>query len=94
MVANLPRWLRGSNGRKESIASCPKCLTIETLWFWRNRLEPTRRFTQKSDGKVYHDCGSLLPCRLFTVLIETGGKNAVKIKEVKGATGEGNEERE
>ena len=27
-------------------------------------------------------------------LIETGGKNAVKIKEVKGATGEGNEERE
>ena len=72
MVANLPRWLRGSNGRKESIASCPKCLTIETLWFWRDRLEPTRRFTQKSDRKVYHDCGSLLPCRLFTIAYRDG----------------------
>jgi len=74
MVARLPRWLRGSNNHlKESIASCPKCLTLETLWFWRNRLEPTKRFTQKSDGKVYHDCGSLPPCRLFTAAYRDRG---------------------
>jgi len=56
---------RGSNGHKESIVSCPGCFTIETLWFRGDRLEPTKRFTQKSNGKVYHDCGSQLPCRLF-----------------------------
>ena len=66
MVASLPRWLRGeSMVGKELIASCPKCLTLETLWFWRGRLEPAKKFTQESDGKVYHDCGSQLPCRLF-----------------------------
>ena len=69
----LPRWLRGSNGRQESLVSCPKCLTIETLWFWRDRLEPTKRFTQESDGRVYHDCGSQLPCQLFTAAYRDGG---------------------
>jgi hypothetical protein len=69
MVANLPGWLRGSNDHHfmEFIVSCPRCLTLETLWFWRDRLEPTKRFSQKSDGKVYHDCGSQLPCRLFLI---------------------------
>ncbi len=56
---------RGSNGRKASIVSCPGCLTMETLWFRGDRLEPIKRFTQESNGKVYHDCGSQLPCRLF-----------------------------
>jgi len=68
MATYLPRWLRDSTKSmvgKEFIVVCPKCLTIETLWFWRDRLQLTRRFTQESDGRVYHDCGSQLPCRLF-----------------------------
>jgi len=56
---------RGSNSRKESIVSCPGCFTIETLWFRGDTLETTKRFSEDSDGKVYHDCGSQLPCRLF-----------------------------
>jgi hypothetical protein len=50
---------------REVIANCPKCLTFETLWFRRRVMMPTRRFKQNGGGKVYHDCGSNLPCRLF-----------------------------
>ena len=72
MVAYLPRWLRGeSMGGKRLIVSCPKCLTLETLWFRRGRLEPTKKFTQVN-GKVYHDCGSQLPCRLFSSVYRDG----------------------
>ena len=53
-------------GGKRLIVSCPKFLTVETLWFRRDRLEPTKKFTQEINGKVYHDCGSQLPCRLFS----------------------------
>jgi hypothetical protein len=53
----------------ELIASCPNCKTFETLWFIRDRLIPTRRFTQKKDGKIYHDCDSDQPCRLFPKFI-------------------------
>jgi hypothetical protein len=53
----------------ECICSCPNCKTFETLWFVRDRLVPTKRFEQKEDGKVYHDCGADEPCLLFPTLL-------------------------
>jgi len=49
----------------EVLASCPKCKTFETLWFKGNVLSPTKRFAQGLNKRVYHDCGSDEPCRLF-----------------------------
>jgi hypothetical protein len=46
---------------------CPRCLTLETLWFIDSVLVPTIKFSQGEDGGVYHDCkGSVEPCRLFS----------------------------
>ena len=51
---------------RELVASCPKCKTFETLYFKGEVMESAKRFTQKGDGKVYHDCaGPEVPCRLF-----------------------------
>jgi len=50
---------------REVIASCPGCCTFETLWFKGKVMIPTKKFKQRKDRKVYHDCGSKLPCRLF-----------------------------
>ena len=52
----------------EIIAFCPKCKTVETLWFVGDVLTQTRKFTQK-DVRVYHDCGSNEPCRLLPCLL-------------------------
>jgi hypothetical protein len=49
---------------KEITACCPHCKTIETLWFGDNRLLETRKFNQMG-GRIYHDCGSSEPCRLY-----------------------------
>jgi hypothetical protein len=43
---------------------CQGCKTLETLWFINGHLIETRKFNQ-TDGQVYHDCGSLEPCRLY-----------------------------
>ncbi len=48
----------------EVIAFCPVCKAFETLWFTGGRLTQTRKFSQYGD-KVYHDCGSDEPCRLY-----------------------------
>jgi hypothetical protein len=48
----------------EVIAFCPKCKTFETLWFTSGVLEQTRKFSQEG-ARLYHDCGSNEPCRLF-----------------------------
>lgn len=56
--------LVGRTVTSELVALCPKCKTLETLWFNRDGLIQTRRFYQE-DGKVYHDCGSSEPCRLY-----------------------------
>jgi len=45
------------------LAQCPKCKTVETLQFLEGKLMRSRKFFE-TDGKVYHDCGSSLPCRL------------------------------
>ena len=49
----------------ELIALCRGCLTFETLWFIGDSLVATRKFVQNGNGKVFHDCGSKEPCRLF-----------------------------
>ena len=48
---------------RDIMVQCPKCKTVETLQFVNDQLTPSRKFFQR-DGKVFHDCGSDLPCRL------------------------------
>ena len=48
---------------RDAVVQCPNCKTIETLQFVGGRLMRSRKFFE-SDGKVYHDCGSKLPCRI------------------------------
>ena len=50
---------------KEFIAVCPKCGTIETVWFTEDGLlVPTRKFRQYG-SRLYHDCGSDKSCHLY-----------------------------
>ena len=65
-----PKWaplkeMRG--GTRELLVFCPKCKTLEMLWFDNGYLMQTRKFDQ-TDGQVYHDCGSNQPCRLYRSL--------------------------
>jgi hypothetical protein len=46
------------------LAFCPSCKSFETVWFERGTLMSTRKFTQRG-GLVFHNCGSLRPCRLY-----------------------------
>ena len=48
----------------ELVAFCPKCKTLETLWFTGDKLIRTQRFNEEND-RVYHDCGSKESCRLY-----------------------------
>ncbi len=50
----------------ELMAFCPNCKAMETLSFGSRGLMATRRFSQRS-GKVYHDCGAGVPCRLYSL---------------------------
>jgi hypothetical protein len=66
-LAAKPKWaplkeMRG--GARELLVSCPKCKTLEILWFENGYLMQTRKFDQ-TDGQVYHDCGLNQPCRLY-----------------------------
>jgi len=56
---------------REFLCQCPKCLTFETVWLNGGKLMPTKRFKQDWDGKIYHDCSSKLPCRLYPRFIES-----------------------
>ncbi len=49
---------------KEMVTWCPQCGSVETLMFAGNVLVPTRKFHQEN-GKIYHDCGTIKPCRLY-----------------------------
>jgi hypothetical protein len=49
----------------EVMVFCPACKTFETIWINNGRLNQTRRFAQ-SGGRIYHDCSSNQPCRLYT----------------------------
>jgi hypothetical protein len=57
----------------EVVAFCPNCNTYETLWFEGDRLMQTRKFHQSGD-KIYHDCGSVRPCRLLVVYADKKAK--------------------
>ena len=44
---------------------CPKCKTLETVWFTEDGLlVQTQKFSQ-ADSRVYHHCGTREPCRLY-----------------------------
>lgn len=49
---------------EEAIAFCPRCKALQTVWVKSHTLMPTRKFTQEGT-KIYHDCGSRQPCRLY-----------------------------
>ena len=49
---------------RELVAFCPGCKTLETLWFSNGWLMQTRKFIQQGE-KVFHDCGTPEPCRLY-----------------------------
>ena len=63
LVRPQPSQVRFAPKPRDIMVQCPKCKTVETLQFVENMLTPCRKFFQR-DGKVYHDCGSNLPCRL------------------------------
>ena len=69
-----PRGFSVCGGKEsELLASCPKCKTFETLWFKGVVLTPTKRFAQGPNQRVYHDCGSHEPCRLFPKFVTECG---------------------
>jgi hypothetical protein len=59
-----PMAMDVSTGEHELVVFCPKCKTLETLWFTNGRLLPSIKFSQVN-GELYHDCGSQEPCRLY-----------------------------
>ena len=60
----IQREAEAETAGEEMVAVCPKCKTLETLWFTPGGLIQTRKFYQ-DHGKVYHDCGANQPCRLY-----------------------------
>jgi len=49
----------------EFMVFCPKCGTLETVWFTEDGLlVPTRKFSQYG-ARLYHDCGSDTSCHLY-----------------------------
>ena len=61
----VTRWDLNSPG--EIVVLCPHCKAIETLQITGGQLTPTRKFTQ-GGVRIYHDCGSISPCRVYTNL--------------------------
>jgi hypothetical protein len=51
-------------GTVEVVAICPKCKALQTIWVNDGVLMSTRKFAQVG-GRIYHDCGSAQPCRLY-----------------------------
>jgi hypothetical protein len=47
------------------VVFCPKCKALQTVQISGTRLLPTRKFFQQGPY-IYHDCGSNLPCRIYT----------------------------
>ena len=51
---------------RQLIVFCPQCKALETHWFIEDEITDTRKFSQ-NNNRVYHDCGSKEPCRLYHV---------------------------
>lgn len=58
-------------GMDELIVFCPKCKTLETLCFAEDTLIRTPKFRQLA-GRIYHDCGTTDPCRLYRTFRKAG----------------------
>ena len=69
--ATKEAWHRKIASVDEVVAFCPKCKTLETLWFTGDMLIQTRKFSQE-DKRVYHDCGSNEPCHLLPRFLKKG----------------------
>jgi hypothetical protein len=48
----------------EMMAYCPGCKAFQTVWLSGGTLTTTRKFTQIGN-RIYHNCGSGQPCRLY-----------------------------
>ncbi|MDO8577697.1 MAG: hypothetical protein Q7R50_00755 [Dehalococcoidales bacterium] len=48
----------------EVMAFCPECKVLQAIWINEGTLVPTRKFSQIG-SRVYHECGSSRPCRLY-----------------------------
>jgi len=61
------KYLLPATGAQEYICQCPRCLTVETLWFLDGILVTTIKFSQGEDSRVYHNCNQCSSglCRLF-----------------------------
>ena len=46
----------------EVLVFCPSCKALDVVRFSGQGMIPTRKFTQQND-KVFHTCGSVIPCR-------------------------------
>lgn len=49
---------------REVVAHCPGCKTLESVFFNGRWLMQTRKFSQQGE-QVFHDCGTVEPCRLY-----------------------------
>jgi hypothetical protein len=54
--------------QKELLSVCPCCKNSQPLLFLKDKMVPTRKYVQVN-GRVYHDCGSIYPCRLYTSMM-------------------------
>ncbi len=59
-----PNEIVPANLTDEVMAFCPRCKAFQTVWFKKGKLVQTRKFNQLED-RIYHDCGSGDPCRLY-----------------------------
>lgn len=55
----LPQQICG-----DVVAYCPGCKAMQTLQISNNHLMPTRKYIQIGLF-IFHDCGSIKPCRLY-----------------------------
>jgi hypothetical protein len=69
LVAVRDREIPSLAGLKQSISGevvvfCPGCKALQTVQISGDKLVPTRKFIQEGPY-IYHDCGSIKPCRLY-----------------------------
>jgi hypothetical protein len=71
MTARRKYLKRHTSGEVESeipsefIGQCPKCKDFRTIFVIHGEIECDRAYATKN-GKIYHNCGTSLPCRLFS----------------------------
>lgn len=62
-VSGIPKpELEARSG--ELMIFCPQCKAIDSVLLDKGILFPTRKFRQIGT-RIYHDCGSIKPCRIY-----------------------------